>query len=166
MECNLLKAHVRTYEMHKLLRTNLSQSLESCYLRVRTKVFDSLLTFLVAIAIAGNEFALLRSSYSLLYSLLVLYLGFLIAHTEQGSLQHIYVSLLDKVGEELKEECDDEQTDVHTVNIGIGSHDNLVVAQGVETILYIEGCLKEVEFLVLVYYLLGKSEAVERFTTK
>ena len=76
------------------------------------------------------------------------------------------MSLLDKVGEELKEECDDEQTDVHTVNIGIGSHDNLVVAQGVETILYIEGCLKEVEFLVLVYYLLGKSEAVERFTTK
>ena len=94
VECNLLKAHVRTYEMHKLLRTNLSQSLESCYLRVWTKVFDSLLTFLVAIAIAGNEFALLRSSYSLLYSLLVLYLGFLIAHTEQRSLQQVQSTLL------------------------------------------------------------------------
>ena len=43
--------------------------------------------------------------------------------------------------EELQEAGDDKQTNVHSVDIGIGSHDHLVVTQRVETVLYIEGCL-------------------------
>ena len=76
------------------------------------------------------------------------------------------MALLDKVGEELQEEGNDEQTDVHTIDIGIGSHNDFVVTQGVKAILDVESCLQEVEFLVLVHHLLGKTIAVERFTTQ
>ena len=34
---------------------------------------------------------------------------------------------------------------MHSVDIGIGSHDNLVVTQRVETVLYVEGCGDDVE---------------------
>ena len=71
------------------------------------------------------------------------------------------MTLLDELGEELEEEGDDEQTDVHAVNIGIGSHDDLVVTQGVQTFLDVEGCLQQVELLVLIDHLLGEAERVE-----
>ena len=76
------------------------------------------------------------------------------------------MAFLDEVGEELQEEGDDKQTDVHSVDIGIGSHDNLVVTQRVETVLYVEGCLEKIELLVLVHHFLGKTKAVERLTAK
>ena len=43
--------------------------------------------------------------------------------------------LLDEFGEELQEESDDEQTDVHTVDIGIGGHNHFVVTKRIETLL-------------------------------
>ena len=72
------------------------------------------------------------------------------------------MAFLDEFGEELQEEGDDEQADVHAVDIGIGGYNHLVVAQGVESVLYVEGRLQQVELLVLVDHLLGESEAVER----
>ena len=72
------------------------------------------------------------------------------------------MSLLDEFGEELQEEGYYEQSDVHAVDIGIGCNYYLVVAQGVESVLNVEGCLKQVELLVLVHHLLGESERVER----
>ncbi len=74
---------------------------------------------------------LLRSQLGIGIShrLLVLDLGSLVAHAEQWGLQHIDVALLDEVGEELQEEGDDEQADVHSVDIGIGSHNHLIVSQ-------------------------------------
>ena len=37
-------------------------------------------------------------------------------------MQNIYVTFLDEVGEELQEERDEQQADVHTVHIGIGGN--------------------------------------------
>ena len=62
-----------------------------------------------------------------------------------------------QVGEELQEEGDDEQTDVHAVHIGIGSCDDFVVAQCLYAVFYIQGCLKQVEFFVFINYFLGQS---------
>jgi hypothetical protein len=39
------------------------------------------------------------------------------------------MALLDEIWEELKEEGDDEQADVHSVDIRIGCHNYLVVTQ-------------------------------------
>ena len=74
------------------------------------------------------------------------------------------MSLLDEVGEELKEEGYDEQPYMHAVDISIGGHYNLVVAQRVEAVLYVERSLQEVELLVFINHLLGKSERVEGFS--
>ena len=76
------------------------------------------------------------------------------------------MALLYKLREELQEEGYDEQTDVHAVDIGIGSHDDLVVTQGVETLFYVESGLEEVKLLVLVDHLLGETERVERLAAQ
>ena len=76
------------------------------------------------------------------------------------------MAFLDEVGEELQEESDDEQADVHAVNIGIGSHYHLIITKRVETVLYVESCLQKIELLVLVDHLLGEAEGVEGFSAK
>ena len=72
------------------------------------------------------------------------------------------MAFLDELGEELQEEGDDEQTDVHAIDIGIGGHNHLVVAQGVETILNVEGGLQQVELFVFIHHLLGEAERIKR----
>ena len=52
---------------------------------------------------------------------------------------------------------------MHTINIGIGSNDHLVVAQRFQSILDIESGLKEVELLILINDLLRQSKRVEGF---
>ncbi len=94
------------------------------------------------------------------HRLLVLDFGSFVAHSEQWSLKHIHVALLDEVREELQEEGDDEQSDVHSIYIGIGSHNHLIISQSVQSVLDIEGCLEQVELLVLVNHLLGQTIAV------
>ena len=76
------------------------------------------------------------------------------------------MSLLDQFGEELQEEGDDQKSDVHTVDISIRGHNDLVISEGVESFLDIEGCLQEIELLVLVDHLFGQSERVQRFASK
>ena len=51
------------------------------------------------------------------------------------------MALLDEVGEELQEERDDEQTNMHAIDIGIGSDNNLVITKSIESVLNIEGSL-------------------------
>ena len=150
--------------MGKLFWRNLSQSLESGDFRVRTQRLDGLLALLIAVAVMRNEVALLllrsQLGISIRYSLLVLDFGSLVAHSEQWSLKHVNMSLLDEIWEELQEEGDDEQADVHSVNIGIGSHNHLIISQSVQSVLDIESCLEQVELLVLVNHLLGQAIAV------
>ena len=119
MQRNLLQPHVGTDEMGEF--------------RVRTKVSDGLLSLLIAVAVMRDEIALflLASQFRIRIShrLLVLDLGSLVAHSEQWGLKHVDMALLDEIWEELKEEGDDEQADVHSVDIRIGCHNHLVVTQ-------------------------------------
>ena len=90
----------------------------------------------------------------------------LVTHAEQRSLKYVYMSLPYQLGEELQEECYHEQTNVHTVHIGIGRNDYLVVAKVIQTLLDIQGSLQQVELLVLIDHLLGKAVAVQGLTAK
>ena len=78
----------------------------------------------------------------------------------------MYVSLAYELWEELQEEGYHEQTDVHTVDIGIGSHNDLVVTESVDAVLDVECSLQEIELLVLVHHFLCQSERVERFASQ
>ena len=133
MQRNLLQTHIRTDEMSKLLWRNLAKTLESGDFRVWSEFTDSLLALFVTITIVGNEIALLllgsQLGIGISHCLLILDLGTLVAHTEQWGLQYINMTLFDKVREELQEERDDEQADVHSIDIGIRGHNHLVVAQ-------------------------------------
>ena len=76
------------------------------------------------------------------------------------------MTLLDQLREELQEEGDDQQADMHTVNIRIRGHNHLIISQRVESVLNIEGSLQQVELLVLIDHLLGKTERVQWFTAQ
>ena len=90
----------------------------------------------------------------------------LVAHTEQRCLQHIEVTLTNHIGEELQEKGHQQQSDVHTIDIGIGCDDHLVVAQVVHILFDVQRCLQQIELLVVVNHLLGQSEAVQRLTAQ
>lgn len=64
------------------------------------------------------------------------------------------MALGDELGEKLEEKRDQQQADVHAVDVGVGRDDDLVVAQAVHALLDIQRALEEVEFLVLVDNLL------------
>lgn len=93
--------------MDKLLGRNLSQTLEASDFRVRSQVTDSLQPLLLAVTIAGDEvrlsLLLVQPGVGLLYHLLVLNLGSLVAHPEKRSLQDIDMTFLDQLWEELQE---------------------------------------------------------------
>ena len=72
VQSNLLEAHVGADEVDKLVGTYLSKTFESGYLRVGTKLLYGLYALLVAVAIAGDEVALL--AFYVLERLLVAHL--------------------------------------------------------------------------------------------
>ena len=51
-----------------------------------------------------------------------------VTDTEQRSLKNIYMTFLYQIGEELQEEGNQQQTDVHTVHIGICCHNHFVIS--------------------------------------
>lgn len=92
--------------------------------------------------------------------------GPVVAHAEQGRLEHVDVSFLHQVGEELEEECEQQQAYVHAVDVGISGDDHIVVAQAFETLLDVERSLEEVEFLVFIYHFAGHAVGVEGFAAE
>ena len=76
------------------------------------------------------------------------------------------MAFLHQFWEELQEERYEQQTDMHAIDIGIGGHNHLIISQTVETLLNVEGCLQEIELLVLIDHLLGELEGVKRLTTQ
>ena len=74
------------------------------------------------------------------------------------------MTLLYKLWEELQEECYHQQPYVHAVDIGIGSHNDLIVSERIESVFYVEGSLQQVEFFILVDYLFLLAVAVERLS--
>ena len=170
MQRHLLKPHVGSDEVSELVGRNLTKTFKSGYLRVRTEVADGLQALLLAVAVTCDEVALAllasETRVSLSHHLLVLYLRASVADAEERCLEHVDVSFLYQVGEELEEEGDDEEADVHAVHIGIGRNNHLVVTQCVESVLDVEGCLEQIELLILVYHLLGQSVRVERLASQ
>ena len=134
-QSDALKTHILTYEMFEFIGRYLTETLESSDFRVGSEVSNRFLSLLFVVAIYGNKVAL---AVSVILFLVSLDKAFLVAHTEEWRLQDVYVALLDEVGEELQEEGDHQEADVHTVDIGIGSYDDLVVAQALEALLNIE----------------------------
>ncbi len=53
---------------------------------------------------------------------------------------------------------------MHTVDVGIGSDNNFIIPQTVQSVFNIEGGLQQVEFLVLINDLFSQAVAVKRFT--
>ena len=76
------------------------------------------------------------------------------------------MAFLNQVREELEEEGNHQQADVHTIDIGIGRHNDLVVSQAFHTVLDVEGRLEKIEFFVFIDHLLGEAVGVERLTTE
>ena len=142
---HFIQSDVVSYETSELVGRNLTQTIESGDFRVLAKFLYGFLLLLVGVAVVGLA---------------------LLPYAEKWGLQDVKVSFTDKVGEELEEECEQKQTDVHTVNIGIGCHHNRVVAEVLKVVLNVEGGLKKVELLVLVYNLCSAVLAVERLATQ
>ena len=86
---------------------------------------------------------------------------FFISYPEQGCLQYIQMSLPHQFRKELQEEGHQQQPDMHAVHIGIGGNHHIVVPQVFQSVLNIQCSLQQVEFLVLVYDLFGKSEDIQ-----
>src|SRR4030095_9457427 len=87
----------------------------------------------------------------------------LVADAEERRLQDEEVIVPNDVGEELEEEREQQQADVHAVHVGVGGDDDLVVAQPVEPFLDIQRGLEEVKLLVLVDDFFREAVSVERF---
>src|SRR5690606_17880488 len=121
------------------------QSFESRNFRLRFQLLDGTLALFIRIAI--NRFLF-------------------IPHTEQWRLKNIKVPFLDQFREELQEERDQQQTDVHSVNIGIGGNYNVVVPQIAEIFLDVQRRLQQVELLVFINNLLAHAVRVQRLSTQ
>jgi hypothetical protein len=67
---------------------------------------------------------------------------------------------------ELKKESEHQQTDVHTVHIGIGGYYHLIISQPLQSFLNVEGRLQQVEFQILINHHTGLAETVERLAPK
>ena len=67
--------------------------------------------------------------------------GAAVADAEERGLQDVDVTFFDKFREELEEEGDDEQSDMHAIDVGVGGDDDFVVAQCVEAVFDVEGSL-------------------------
>jgi len=63
------------------------------------------------------------------------------------------MSLLDEVGEELQEEGEQQQADMHPVGIGIGSDNHFIISQSVHILLDVECRLQQIELFVLIHNL-------------
>ncbi len=63
----------------------------------------------------------------------------LVRYAEKRGLENIYVSAADEIRVILHEEGEHEHTDMHSVIIGIGRHNDVVVAQIVEVVFDAKG---------------------------
>ena len=76
------------------------------------------------------------------------------------------MSSTDKVRVVFHEECHNEHSDVHSVVIGIGSDDDLVIAQILHVVLETECVDEQVELVVLSHLLAAFLVAVYRLSSE
>src|SRR5690606_17871758 len=72
------------------------------------------------------------------------------------------MSCPDHIREKLQKKGHQQQPDVHSVHIGIGSDHDVVVAQSFHPVFDIQGMLQQIEFFVLIDDLFGEAVAVQR----
>src|SRR5690606_20873365 len=68
----------------------------------------------------------------------------------------------DQFREKLQKEGDQQQTDVHTVHVGIGGDHDVVVPQVFKAFLDVQRRLQQVEFFIFVNNFFRKPVAVQR----
>ena len=141
-EGDLVETDLLADEAFELFGTDFSETFESGYFGILDFV-QGLQTLFLGIAIADLLFVL---------------------DAEKRRLQDIDMTFLYEFGEELKEEREHEQPDVHAIHIGIGSDDDFVVSEFIESVFDVQGRLEAVEFFVLIHHGFGEAVGVERFT--
>ena len=145
LEGDGIETDARADELLELARANLAETFESGNLAGRAEFGSGLIPFLLAVAIDGL---------------------LLVADTEEGGLEHEEVPVLDDLREILEEEGDHQEADVHTVDIGIGGDDDLIVAEAVYAVLDVERALEEEELLILVDSVSTEAKGIERFASE
>ena len=124
MQQHRVETHVLTDKSLELVGRNLSQTFESCNLGfgfVLRQFLDGFDSFFVAVAIERPLF---------------------VAHTEEGRLQDVDVACAYQFGAEAQEEGEQQQADVHAVDIGIGGDDDVVVAQVFHAVVNVQGAVE------------------------
>ena len=111
---NFIQTDILANKFLELVGIDLTQTLKAGNLGSSTALLDSALTLLLRITIE---------------------ILFLVLHAEQWRLQNVKVAAADKLGIELQEEAGHKQADVHTINIGIGCNNHLIVTQILQSIL-------------------------------
>ena len=72
----------------------------------------------------------------------------------------------DHLGEKLEEEGEQQQADVHAIDVGIGGDDDSVIAQVFNAVLDVERGLEQGELLVFIHDLARQRECVERLAAE
>ena len=144
-QLHLVKSHTFSDEIFELIRRNLSKTFES-------RDFN----------------ASLQSAYSLvlLFDVVAVSYLLLVLDPEEGSLEDVYMTSSDQVRIILHEECENEHADMHSVVIGIGRYDDLLIAKILDIILQSQCIDEEVELFVLSHFLAAFLVAVDRLSSE
>ena len=143
IEVHRLQADVFADEILELAGGNFAQAFEAGDLVAGAQFDDRGLLFLLGITI---------------HRLL------LVAHAEQWRVENEEMIVADDVRKKLQEKREQQQTDVHAVDVGIGGDHDLVITQSIEPLLDVQCRLEQVKLLVLVNDLFRKAVGVERFS--
>ena len=144
-ELHSVKSHVLADELDELVCRDLSETFESCDLHSALHLLEHLLLLLPCVAVADIR---------------------LVLDSEERSLKDVYVSSSHKVRVVLHEECQHKHADVHSVVIGIGCDDDLVVSEILHIIFHAKGIHQECELLVFRNLLAALLVAVDRLTSE
>ena len=140
-----LQTHFRTDEVLELIGADFAESFESGNLRVLAALVHGLELLFLAVAVESV---------------------LLVPHPEQRRGQHVKMSATNHLREELEEERDHEQTDVHPIHIGIGGQNDVLVTQVIDAFFNVQRRLEEVKLLVLINDLPREAEAVKRLASE
>ena len=144
-EFHRVQTHLRADEMDELFVGNLSETLEPGDLDSCLELGYGLFLFLGVVAVD---------------------VGLLVLHPEERGLEYVHVPAPDEVGVVLEEEGEDQHPDVHSVIIGIGSHDDVVVAQVLKVVFNAQRRDEQVELFVFRHLLSALLVAVDRLASQ
>ena len=144
-ESYLVQAHILADESFELIPGNLSKTFESGDFHLSLEFLD------------GSLF---------LFGILAVTYGVHVLDTEMRSLQYEYVTSSDKVRVVFHKECQYKHTDMHSIVIGIGRDDDLVVSEVVDVLFKSECVYEQVQLLVLGNLLSAFLEAVDRLSSE